>query len=149
MVCCSEPLFVFTVFSLLKPQVAEGQMRIGRPRQLYVGPAQRHWKDTKVLVLGYRFGGNNKKSTERKTGWCHVVTTQIATRQKWHVVCMCFCGYISFNTCFFLVGMFFFGRGWIFFVEGDDFYVNGCLRWKLWYRSCFVYPFGEKVTWWS
>lgn len=27
--------------------VAEGQMRIGRPRQLYVGPKQRTWRDAK------------------------------------------------------------------------------------------------------
>ena len=29
-------------------QVAEGQMRIGRPRQLYVGPKQRTWIDAKA-----------------------------------------------------------------------------------------------------
>ena len=146
MVCCSEPLFVFTVFSPLKPQVAEGQMRIGRPRQLYVGPAQRHWKDTKVLVLGTVSVGTIKNQ-RKKHGWCHVVTTQIATSSCvfccflwiyfiWHMVFVCF------------VGMFFFGRGWIcllrvkismwMFVYGENYDIDHVFFKDVWGKGYLV-----------
>ena len=60
--------FVFSVFAPFNLKVAEGQMRIGRPRQLYVGPAQRHWKDTKVFGTRYCFGGEQQKINGTKTG---------------------------------------------------------------------------------
>jgi hypothetical protein len=48
-------LFFFSLsISAPSAQVAEGQMRIGRPRQLYVGPKQRTWRDAKVRkCLGF------------------------------------------------------------------------------------------------
>ena len=121
MVCCSEPLFVFTVFSPFNLRwrkvrcVSDGRGSSTWVLPNDIGKTPRSWYSGTVSM-------GTTKNQRKKHGWCHVVTTQIATSSCFFVDIF----HLTHGFCLFCWDVFFW-KGLNLFVEGEDFYVNVCL----------------------